>query len=57
MARPMGENFRQYAKFYDLINSGRPYLQEASYVRAKLQGFSPSLSEVLEFGSGTGGHG
>jgi SAM-dependent methyltransferase len=53
----MGENFRQYAKFYDLINSDRPYAQEASYVRTKLRGYSPGLSEVLELGSGTGRHG
>jgi SAM-dependent methyltransferase len=53
----MRENFRQYAKYYDLINGDKPYEQEASYVGAQLRGVCPGLSEVLELGSGTGRHG
>jgi SAM-dependent methyltransferase len=53
----MRENFRQYAKYYNLINRDKPYVQEASYVSAQLRGVCPGLSEVLELGSGTGRHG
>src|SRR5262249_3510522 len=53
----MRENFRQYAKYYDLVNSDKPYVQEASYIKEWLQGVCPGLSEVLELGSGTGRHG
>jgi SAM-dependent methyltransferase len=53
----MRNNFHQYAKCYDLINHDKPYAQEASYVGARLRGVFPGLSQVLEFGSGTGRHG
>ena len=53
----MHKNFRQYAKYYDLINHDKPYAQEASYVGARLHGVCPGLSEVLDLGSGTGRHG
>src|SRR5262249_37637094 len=53
----MRENFRQYAKYYDLFNREKPYEQEASYIGARLQGVCPGLSEVLELGCGTGHHG
>jgi SAM-dependent methyltransferase len=53
----MRNNFRQYAKYYDLINRDKPYALEASYVAARLRGICPGLSTVMEFGSGTGRHG
>jgi SAM-dependent methyltransferase len=53
----MHENFRRYAKYYDLINKDKPYVQEALYVGGRLRGIAPGLSEVLELGSGTGRHG
>jgi SAM-dependent methyltransferase len=53
----MRNNFRQYAKYYDLINRDKPYALETSYVAGRLRGVCPSLSTMMEFGSGTGRHG
>jgi hypothetical protein len=43
-------NFRQYAKYYDVINRDKLYALEASYVAARTGGVYPG------FGSGTGPH-
>jgi SAM-dependent methyltransferase len=53
----MCSNFRQYAKYYDLINRDKPYALEAAYVAGRLRDVCPGLSTVMELGSGTGRHG
>jgi len=53
----MVELFRQYAKYYDVINQGKPYDKEAAYITTRLRGILPGFSQVLELGSGTGRHG
>lgn len=53
----MGEPFRRYAKYYDLMNSDKSYAREATYIRARLNMVCPGLTAVLELGSGTGRHG
>jgi SAM-dependent methyltransferase len=54
----MSENvFQRYSAYYDLLYRDKDYPAEAAYVVGVLRAASPVAKSVLEFGSGTGGHG
>jgi len=48
--------FASYARFYDLLYRDKDYSAEAAYVAGALRTVLPAAREVLELGSGTGGH-
>lgn len=53
----MDNNFNLYTKYYDLLYRGKDYNAEASYISDCIKNSSPNAKTILEFGSGTGGHG
>jgi SAM-dependent methyltransferase len=53
----MSENFQLYSKYYNLLYGDKNYKAEADYVAKQIKTFAPQAKTVLEFGSGTGGHG
>lgn len=53
----MSENFDQYSNYYNLLNHNKDYTSEAEYISACLRKYLDNPKEILEFGSGTGGHG
>lgn len=53
----MTDNFRVYAKYYNLLYSDKDYSNEIRYTIQKLKAYSPKAQTILEFGSGTGIHG
>ncbi|MDD2465957.1 MAG: class I SAM-dependent methyltransferase [Desulfobulbus sp.] len=48
--------FDAYAAYYDLLYRDKDYAGEAAYVHGLIQHHAPGAQEVLELGSGTGGH-
>tara|TARA_A100001015_G_scaffold130892_2_gene145233 strand:+ start:1705 stop:2469 length:765 start_codon:yes stop_codon:yes gene_type:complete len=48
--------FDDYSNYYDLLYKDKDYLGEASYINNLLKKFSLIKCNILEFGSGTGGH-
>ena len=50
-------NFDLYSKYYDLLYENKDYFAEASYISECIKYYSPKAKTILEFGSGTGGHG
>jgi SAM-dependent methyltransferase len=50
-------NFDTYSLYYDLLNKDKGYEAEADYVSNLIQEYQPGAKTILEFGSGTGGHG
>ena len=48
--------FASYARFYDLLYRDKDYSAEAAYVAQAVRSVVPAAREVLELGSGTGGH-
>ena len=48
--------FNAYAAYYDLLYRDKDYAGEAAYVHSLIQHYAPGAQEVLELGSGTGGH-
>ena len=48
--------FQDYARFYDLLNSGKDYAGETAYVRQALVEYGTGISTVLDMGCGTGRH-
>ena len=53
----MSKNFQAYSKYYNLLYGDKDYRAEANYVAKKIKAFAPKAKSILEFGSGTGGHG
>jgi SAM-dependent methyltransferase len=53
----MDNNFNLYSKYFDLLYQGKDYTAEANYISECIKDFSPDAKTILEFGSGTGGHG
>jgi SAM-dependent methyltransferase len=52
------KNFQIYSKYYNLLYGDKDYKAEANYVIKQLKTFATSKAKnILEFGSGTGGHG
>ena len=46
--------FEDYSAYYDLLYHDKDYAKEADYVAQTLRAADPSVSDLLEFGSGTG---
>lgn len=53
----MNDYFNLYSEYYDLLYENKDYDAEANYVSACIKNYSPDAKTILEFGSGTGGHG
>jgi predicted TPR repeat methyltransferase len=53
----MDKNFNLYGKYYDLLYKNKDYVTEANYISECINRYFPDASTILEFGSGTGGHG
>ena len=53
----MDKNFKLYSKYYNLLYKEKDYNAEAKYINACIKSYSPNAVTILEFGSGTGGHG
>lgn len=53
----MVDNFNLYSKYYDLLYRSKDYTAEANYITDSIIKYSPNAKTILEFGSGTGGHG
>lgn len=53
----MDVNFNLYSKYYNLLYNTKDYKEEAKYVSNCIKLYFPSAQTILEFGSGTGGHG
>lgn len=47
----------QYSKYYNLFYADKNYAAEVAYIDRTIKKFCPEATKVLEFGSGTGGHG
>lgn len=50
-------NFNLYSKYYDLLYNNKDYVAEANYISECIKSHSSKVKTILEFGSGTGGHG
>ena len=53
----MDSNFNLYGKYYDLLYLQKDYNAEANYISDCIKNYSLNAKTILEFGSGTGGHG
>ncbi|MCX6235978.1 MAG: class I SAM-dependent methyltransferase, partial [Bacteroidia bacterium] len=53
----MDNNFNLYSKYYDLLYRIKDYNAEAKYISDCIKNYFPHAKTILEFGSGTGGHG
>lgn len=53
----MNDNFTLYSKYYDLLYQNKDYASEVSYISDCIKLHAPNAKTILEFGSGTGGHG
>lgn len=53
----MSKNFQLYSKYYNLLYGDKDYKAEVNYVTKEIKKFAPKTKSILEFGSGTGGHG
>jgi SAM-dependent methyltransferase len=49
--------FNQYSKYYNLFYTDKDYTAEVEYVDSRIRLFSPQAKSIIEYGSGTGGHG
>lgn len=47
---------QQYSKYYNLLYADKNYHQEVDYVVSVLKHYHPQAKDLLEYGSGTGGH-
>lgn len=52
----MNKVFDAYATYYDLFYTEKDYDAESAYIDFLLQRYYPNCHELLELGSGTGGH-
>ncbi|MBS1505283.1 MAG: methyltransferase domain-containing protein [Bacteroidetes bacterium] len=51
------EVFKMYSKYYNLFYADKKYSSEVEYINEVIKRFSPKAKSILEYGSGTGGHG
>jgi SAM-dependent methyltransferase len=51
------EVFKLYSKYYNLFYADKKYDAEVDYVHRVIRKFAPNAKSILEYGSGTGGHG
>ena len=49
--------FDVYSRYYDLLYKDKDYNSEVNYIDSLLKSSDVTISEILEFGSGTGKHG
>ena len=49
-------SFKEYAKYYDLINAGKNYEKEIDFIHELIQSEYPGAKRILEIGCGTGKH-
>lgn len=52
-----GQFNRYYSQYYNLFYSDKNYPSEVEYIDRTIQKFGPASKSILEYGSGTGGHG
>jgi len=50
------EIFKLYGKYYDIIYKKKNYQKETIFIHKLLKKFNKNNKNILEFGSGTGGH-
>jgi phospholipid N-methyltransferase len=48
--------FEEYSKYYNLIYQKKSYKNEVDYIQRLISKFNYNNKNILEFGSGTGGH-
>jgi len=48
---------QRYSRYYNLFYSDKNYGAEVAYIAGLLKQWAPGAKELIEFGSGTGGHG
>lgn len=48
---------KQYTKYYNLLYADKDYRKEVDYVDGLIKKYQSSAKTLLEYGSGTGGHG
>lgn len=48
---------QQYSRYYNLLYADKDYQKEVDYVDSLLKKYQPRTKTLLEYGSGTGGHG
>src|ERR1035437_4070176 len=53
----MDDNFKLYAKYYNLLYQDKNYNAEVEYLITLFKKYKPDTKSILEFGSGTGNHG
>ncbi len=53
----MRNNFDLYSKYYNLLYKNKDYTAEANYITDCIKKYSDGGKDILEYGSGTGGHG
>jgi len=53
----MSNNFNLYSKYYDLLYRTKNYEAESKYISDCIQKHFKDAKSILEFGSGSGGHG
>ena len=53
----MNDNFNIYSKYYNLLYESKDYIAEAKYIHDCIKNNAHNAKKILEFGSGTGGHG
>lgn len=53
----INRNFQFYAKYYNLLYKDKDYSAEVKYVINKLNEYGSQIKKILEYGSGSGGHG
>lgn len=49
-------NFIEYAKYYDLLNKEKNYVDECNYLQKIFDRFNVKATSLLDFGCGTGRH-
>ena len=49
--------FKLYSKYYNLFYADKQYSSEVDYVDGILKTYAAETKSILEYGSGTGGHG
>ena len=48
---------QEYSTYYNLLYADKDYSAEAGYIDQLIKHYSPATTTILEYGSGTGGHG
>jgi SAM-dependent methyltransferase len=54
--KALKEVFKLYGRYYDIIYKKKNYQKETIFIDRLLKKFNKNNKNILEFGSGTGGH-